>query len=273
MPSERNTALIGSSPPVPPFADAEEIPLAAAPIVRVLAQARYRGNVSRMDHTAAARFGDALGDLLPFSESGQAIEVLIGPNGVQQQQAGTPQWIFHDGGDRRVTLTGSWMAYDLGPYSSRDEYTAELSRIFDTLATTIGNVAIGRIGVRYINRIDEPDTLRRLPELVRSELLGLLAAPTHTEKVIHSLSEALFKLDNAHLQVRHGLLPAGAVLDPTVAPAPRPSWTLDLDAYTDTAPKLSKELATRTRELATIAYNYFHWAMQPEAIALFKGAR
>ena len=28
----------------------------------------------------------------------------------------------------------------------------------------------------------------------------------------------------------------------------------------------------RVRELATIAYNYFHWAMRPEAIALFKGA-
>lgn len=270
VPPERNTALTGSSPPVPPFADAEEIPLAAAPIVRVLTQARYRGNVSRMDQAAADRFGDALADLLPFSENGQAIQILIGPDGVQQQQAGTPQWIFHDGGDRRVTLTGSWIAYDLGPYPGRAAYTEELSRILATLGEIIGAVAVARLGVRYINRIDHPDLLRQLPTLVRSELLGLLAAPNHTEKLLHSLSEALFKLDNAHLQVRHGLLPAGAVVDPTVTPVPRPSWTLDLDAYSDTAPPLGAGLAERTRELATIAYNYFHWAMRPEAIALFK---
>ncbi len=262
--------MTGSSPPVPPFADVEEVPLAAAPIVRVVAQARYGGNASRMTDAAAERFAQAVASWLPFSDRAQGLEVVIGPGGVQQQPGQSVQWTFTDGGDRRVTLTSSWVSYDVGPYESRTRFCADLELIFGTLSGLIGAVPVARLGVRYINQIVAPAALKALPSLVRPQLLGLLSAPEHADVLVHSFTESLFGLGDASLQVRHGLLPAGALVDPTVPAVPRPSWMLDLDAFSETAPALGGPLASRARELASLAYNYFRWAMTQQALALFK---
>lgn len=266
--------MTGSSPPVRPFADAVEIPLEAPPIVRVVAQARYGGNASRMDDDAAQGFARAIADWLPFFDRAQAVELLIGPNGIHQQEAAQgAQWIFHDGGDRRVTLTSGWVSYDLGPYDSRTGFCADLARIFAALHEHIGSVPVGRLGIRYINQISEPDALTQLPRLVRRELLGVLQAPEQAEALVHSLTETLFRLGDANLQARHGLMPAGVLVDPTVKITPRASWVLDLDAFTEDAPPLGGELAERARELAALAYNYFRWAMTEDALKLFKGVQ
>lgn len=261
-----------SSPPVRPFADAVEIPLDASPIVRVVAQARYRGNASRMDDAAGEKFKAIVADWLPFADRAQAVELLIGPNGIQQQEAAqAAQWIFHDGGDRRVTLTAGWASYDVGPYDSRTAFCADLRRIFGSLQDLVGAVPVGRLGIRYINQISDAETLTNLPRLVRRELLGVLQAPEQAEALVHSFTESLFRLGDAGLQARHGLMPAGVLVDPTVKIVPRASWVLDLDAFTEQAPPLSTDLADRATQLAAVAYNYFRWAMTEEALKLFKG--
>ena len=264
--------MTGSSPPVRPFTDAAEMPLAAPPIVRVVAQARYRGNASQMDDDAAQKFAGIVAEWLPFLDRAQAVELLIGPNGIHQQEAAQgAQWILHDGGDRRVTLTSGWVSYDVGPYESRTGFCTDLGRIFSALHEQIGPVPIGRLGIRYINQISEPDVLAQLPRLVRRELLGVLQAPEQAEALVHSLTESLFRLGDANLQARHGLMPAGVLVDPTVKITQRASWVLDLDAFTEDTPPLGGELAERARELAALAYNYFRWAMTEDALKLFKG--
>lgn len=266
--------MTGSSPPVVgPFTDVEELPLDAAPIVRVLAQARFAGLVTKINADTAAAFGDALAEWLPFVNPSQGIELIIGPNGVQQSSSQLAQWEYHDGGARRVTLTSGWVSYDLGEYDSRTAFAADLIRIFGALSPLIGAVPVARLGVRYINQIDNPDSILRLPTLIRREILGPLATPHHEQTLVHTFTETLLRTGNTHLQVRNGLLPAGALIDPTVTPVPRPCWTLDLDAYTDQAPGLGEPLAVRATELASVAYNYFRWAITDEALKLFKGAQ
>lgn len=264
-------AVTGSSPPAEPFANAQEVPLRDAPIVRVLAQARFAGSVARINDAAAQQLSDALGDWLPFINPTRGVELLIGPNGVQQQAGQTAQWEYHDGGQRRITLTSSWISYDLGPYDSRTAFAADLDRIFTVLHRITGPVPVARLGVRYINQIDDAESILRLSRLVRREILGPLATPSHEQTLVHTFTETLLRRGSEYLQVRNGLLPAGALIDPTVPPVPRPSWTLDLDAYSDQAPMLGPDLARRAVELATLAYNYFRWAITEEALQLFKG--
>jgi uncharacterized protein (TIGR04255 family) len=165
------------------------------------------------------------------------------------------------------------VSYDIGPYERRQQFRDDLSRVFGALADALGPILVGRLGVRYVNRIDDASHLNDLDQLVRKALLGPLSAPAQARALVHTLTQSLYDLPNAsaQLQVRNGLVPPGALIDPLVAAVGGPSWVLDLDAFTTDAPPLSEELADHARQLATVAYNYFHWAMTPQALTTFGG--
>jgi len=64
------------------------------------------------------------------------------------------------------------------------------------------------------------------------------------------------------LQVRSGLLPAGAGFDPALKPLADTSWVLDMDAYTTEAgfPFDPDALTTELRSFGETTYAFFRWA-------------
>jgi uncharacterized protein (TIGR04255 family) len=136
-----------------------------------------------------------------------------------------------------------------------------------------------RIGVRFINRVEEPD-LPLLPSLVQAPMLAGLAVPTseHGVTVAHTLSEALYQLPSDRpalldaLQARWGQLPGGATLDPTLPALDMPSWVLDIDSSRAGAAEFTAEEISKVAEqLARRAYRFFRWAVTLDFLKHFGG--
>lgn len=131
------------------------------------------------------------------------------------------------------------------------------------------------MGVRYIDRVSG-EHLARLPELVRPEVLGIRGATIDGGvEVVHTLADALFKLDDAsEFRSRWGLLPTGATYDPGIEPAGEQSWVLDLDHYS--AQPVDFDLAAISGKVATFCdriYRFFRWSVTDEFLDEFGAER
>jgi len=109
----------------------------------------------------------------------------------------------------------------------------EIAVVLHALDSWLDPKVCDRVGVRYIDRATG-EHLAQLAKLVRPEVLGIKRIPTGGGvEVVHTLADALFRLDDAsELRSRWGLLPTGATYDPGIEPAGEQSWVLDLDHYT-----------------------------------------
>ncbi len=267
-----------------PFGDeeVEDVFLPDAPLARVVAQIRYpRLSVLATDDAGANAIAAALRDTYPLLNEAQEVSVTITPEGVSQAPGGGRLWQLRSVDlDWQVSFGPEFVSLDTSAYTSRENFTARLEAVLTCFADKIAPPFAERIGVRYINRVENA-TVDELKELVRPEVLGGLAVPMHTVTMAHSLSEALYNLRPDilkggavmdGLQARWGVLPPGAVLDPTLPPVPTSSWVLDLDSFrVGKADFAADAIAGEVRNLAERAYRYFRWVVTPTFLTRFGG--
>ncbi len=253
-----------------------EVPLADAPLARVLAQVRFpRLTALATGAETANAFAGAMRYGYPILTEQREVAVTITPEGVTQAPGAARVWQLRSADEQwQISFGDTFLAVDTAAYSSRSDFTARLVDAWTQFARVVEPPFVERVGVRYINRIDDDLNLTDLPRLVRSEVLGEVgAAQTGGVRLVHSVHEALYDLDAGDgLHARWGVLPPGAVLDPTIQPVPGPSWFLDLDAFRqgrhDVAPL---EVGQRVQELAERAYRYFRWVITPHFLTRFQG--
>ena len=137
--------------------------------------------------------------------------------------------------------------------------------LLDALAKTIRPSLATRVGFRYVNRLESPDDLISLGELVHSELIGILANQLKGQ-VEQTISQAQCKTAEGLLLVRWGMLPPGVSHDPDMAPpANSPSWMLDIDSITTEGMSKSafepEKLTSLVDSMANRAYSFFRWSI------------
>jgi uncharacterized protein (TIGR04255 family) len=216
----------------------------------------------------------------PLLSEGRDITVTLTPEGVSQQPGPNRTWQLQDAEQEwQVTFGGEFVSVHTSAYTKRDDFIARLAQVAERFVEVVRPPFTERVGVRYINRLDESD-LPALPKLVRKEMLGGLAVPTaeHGVAVTHTLSEALYDLSPKHpdvgdgLHVRWGQLPPGAVLDPVLPAVDAPTWVLDLDSFRVRKDEFSSAtISAEARELADRAYRFFRWAVTEEFLLRFDG--
>lgn len=253
-----------------------EVPLGAAPLVRVISQIRFpRLAAIATDDTVVKTFISAMAPEYPVLSEQSEISVTITPEGVSEAPSGGRLWQLQSGdGAWTVSVADSFLAVDTSMYSSRAQFRERVTEAWRRFEEIVNPPAIERIGVRYINRIADRSTLQDLPSLVRDEVLGgVTVAMAEGVSLGHSMHEALYHLGKADgLQVRWGVLPPGAVLDPTLPAVSEPSWVLDLDAFCQRRMDSTTEIvSSQIEELAVRAYNYFRWVVKPAFLDRFKG--
>jgi uncharacterized protein (TIGR04255 family) len=244
----------------------EEVLLPASPLVNVIAQVRFPA-VMRIeaDKGFVATFQEAIRQDYPILRAERQLGVMIGPAGVQPQDAGT-LWRFEakDPDAWQVTLAPAFVSLSAKRYTRRSDFLARLTVVLHALEGWLAPNVCDRIGVRYVDRVTG-DSLSRLGRLVRSEVLGVAgeAAGMGQVEIVHALSDTLFQLDDStQLRGRWGRLPAGATYDPGIEPAREPSWVLDLDHSTSQAEDF--DLAAITGKVALFCdriYTFFRWAV------------
>jgi uncharacterized protein (TIGR04255 family) len=257
---------------VTPFGEeeVEEVHLPRAPLVRALAQVRFPKMLSLATEAGVGEVQEALRHAYPILNQEKTMGVLITPNGVAPSPQETEAvWRLQSKDSTwTVSLGTTFVALDTNAYVSRDDFCCRLEEVLQVIARTVEPVVAERVGLRYTDRLDEPEQLRSLQELVRPEILGGYAvALPEGVSLGHTLCESSYTLEGGQLIARWGVLPAGAVIDPGVPPVSRQSWILDLDVFRVARVDFDvAELDATIRRFADQAYRFFRWAVTDDLL-------
>ena len=252
--------------PATPFGvSPERILLEADPLVRVLAQIRFAPVLSIREQRFVAPFQEAIRDAYPLVQQEMQQHVAPGVGG-ELQLGETVLWRFTDAeGNWQVTLAQDFVALVCDDYSDRTDFVARLRETLSAVGDQVRPVLTSRVGVRYTNRLSDTEKLDRLSDFVRPALQGVANAELGGGTAVSELTQAEFTTNSVSLNGQWGHLPAGATHDPSIEALDRPSWILDLDAYSASAVPFDPEVcADEAERFAGLVYGFFRWAVSDE---------
>jgi uncharacterized protein (TIGR04255 family) len=263
-----------------PFAVAEpgNIPLPSAPLVRTIAQVKFPHltQFTINEDVVASGVAAALAEHYPLMEVGQEVSVTITSEGVSENRSATRLWRLASG-DRawQISFSGTFVSIDTTNYVRRTDFAQRLAHAWAALNQHVSVPYIERLGVRYINQLTDLDHLKRLPALLRTEVLGVSMAHSSDEaELVSALNEAQYRFpDGGAFHARWGLLPVGASIDSARPAYNYPTWMLDMDSFRQFAPgsQHGENLYEDVRALALRGYQFFRWAVTGEFLSAFGG--
>lgn len=256
----------------------DEVPLPNAPLVSVIAQVRFPEIISVSKPEFVAGFQEAIRRRYPVARPERQMQAVITPQGVSAAGEPATVWRFHDRQDAwHVSLASGFVALDSRAYESRQDFIERLEEVLVAVSEHIAPAVYDRLGLRYVDRVElsEPTGRLALAPLVRSEIAGVTTAELGEDATIeHSLCDSVFRLQDATLHARWGLLPPGAAIDPLgVGAVESASWILDLDMFRLGPGDFDvRELVAMTSDFSHQIYRFFRWAVDSEFLRRFGGA-
>ncbi|TFC87168.1 TIGR04255 family protein [Cryobacterium sp. TmT2-59] len=213
----------------------------------------------------AQAFGVTLSEY-PLYSSTPEMTFSVGPTGVQQHEVGTVhQWSSIDR-KRHVSLGKTFLSIYTQDYPGWPDFAEHLRVVLDLLQANVDIRYVERVGVRYLNRIADPELMGRLGELVTPQVLGYQSLPTPASAdvvLLQNLNQAQFSVGGGILQVRSGVMAPGTTLDPSVAPVPGPSWILDIDAMIEVNAAFDLEgVLAQAGRMSDAAYDFFKFIIK-----------
>jgi uncharacterized protein (TIGR04255 family) len=244
----------------------KEVPLKAAPLVRVLTQIKFPLLLAVTDAQSVAPFQDRIRGVYPIGDKETIQRLQVSTESPQQPLKTEAEsiWRFQDLDKHwRVSLGATFLALETTHYTSRKDFIDRITFLAAALERTLNPQITTRVGLRYIDRI-ENDAVAKIGDLIRPEVLGSysLFAPA----VRHILSYAEFRTEeSATLTARWGMLPAAGTIDPNVLePIPSQSWILDLDMFSATQGNFGADaLALQLESFAQRIYAVFRFMVTP----------
>lgn len=248
------------------LAPVEETPLDHAPLAKVLMQVQFSRAPQLVTDAAESLIAELLGRYPVRRRQVTAFPSLV-VNGQPVDMAGAAQpstvLLFSDAAATwQVSVTDTSASLETSDYSSRDDFCGRAEEVLAAVAAVALPPVVDRVGVRYIDRL-VGDQLPRVPELVIPQLQVLCGSVDPALPLHHSITDSLIEIGpTERLQVRSGLLPAGAAFDPALPVVPEPAWLLDMDVYTIQAGFAfdPTALGAQLRRFAETAYAFFRFA-------------
>lgn len=264
--------------PATPFGEpVEEILLTDPPLISVVAQLRFPPIASIASDEFVGPFQEAIRADYPVLRQEHEVRFAFTQAGATSEQAGVV-WRFTDvDGAWAASLASSFLALETSSYVDRDDFVARWKALLDALAATIAPATFDRFGLRYVDRVllDDVGGLDALGTLVRPEVRGIATCELGPDgELVHSISDAEFKVAGSVLHGRWGVLPPNAQLLPLRDdPIDQPTWLLDLDMYTEDAAGFEPDpVAQLTSEFADRIYRFFRWAVELDLLRHYGGA-
>jgi uncharacterized protein (TIGR04255 family) len=249
-----------------------EVPLPRSPLIRVVSQIRFPMITSIEDAQFIGRFQEAIRAKYPVLRQERTASIVIGGGGPSASRQ-TVLWRFSDtSGKWRVTLSSEFLAVETQAYVSRDDFLDQASYLFAALKRCFSIETIDRIGIRYIDRVVDPE-LQDICQLVRREVLGILSSPL-AANVHRSLSECLMTHESgASIQARWGRLPPHVTIDPSAIEAiDEQSWILDIDMYRAETMSFDHEvIIAELRGYCETIYAFFRWVVTDSFLTTYGG--
>lgn len=241
----------------------KKIRLINPPLALVLCQVRWPDFTHLQgDLTEVARaFGSAL-DGYPVVSSLHEVAYTITPEGVTQAPGERiHQWRSVDGA-WHISLSRRFASLYCTAYTSFPHFLERLEPVLEAIEAQIEIPLIERLGVRYVNRVADARLVDDLRAYVRPEVLGYASLPGKTQdaQLVSNANQARYEFEDAVLQVRSGLVPAGETVDPAVPPLQQPSWVLDLDASSERMEPFDvPAILVEAGRLSDLDYDFFKY--------------
>lgn len=251
----------------------EEVALARAPLVCVIAQIRFSEVLAVATDEFVAPFQQAILSKYPLLTHGKVQQTIFESSGsisIRTEKV----WRFANLENTwTVSLSQTFLALETNSYTSRVDFLARLREAVSALIKHINPAMVDRLGVRYIDRIGG-EAMHQIRSLVRDEICGIAGLPQFNQQNF-SITENKFNLPHATLVARWGQLAKNVGLDPLIIPAlDTPSWILDLDMSTldHTSVNVDVEaIINRAQSFSERIYTFFRWVVTDDFLAFYGG--
>ncbi len=254
-----------------PFGPAiPSVPLPNSPLSFVVAQVRFPVVASIADQAFVGPFQERIRNTYSDLRREEESQLTIGPAGVQAQQPGIV-WRFTDDDDNwEVALAPEFLALATNSYTDRADFLGRLGVLLEALGAWINPRKVRRLGVRYIDRVEE-EHLDSIGQLVRPEVLGPMTVTDSSDvQLQHSLTDCQYQFsDETAMRARWGFLPPKATFDPAIDPIESSSWFLDLDASHGERPFDPIAIQDQVQLFSDRIHRYFRWATTDEFLVTF----
>jgi uncharacterized protein (TIGR04255 family) len=257
---------LGGEPPA-------EVPLAQAPLVRVVAQIRFPPILAIGTPDRVADFQEAIRDAYPILREERVAQLMFPAPGGVPSVGGALIWRFHDQEPRwrwRASLAVDYLALETRDYASRKDFLSRLRVVVSALEKSFNPREAQRAGVRYIDRL-AGDGYDRVTDFFRPAVLGI----TQTElrpAAKQIVMQAVLDTEEGQILARWGQLPANVTVEPDIDTVDTPSWVLDLDMFTPSPQQFeTEELLAKAERFAERIYSVFRWMVNDDFLRFHGG--
>lgn len=248
-----------------------DVLLEDAPLVRVLCQVRFSATPELVDDESERVLARLLAPYLPVRGMVQGMVLPLPgfPDGAGKLEH---MRTFEDAeGHWKASVAPDFIALETSRYRRRDDFLDMVRPVLEALTEVATPPRVNRVGMRYTDRIEDP---QGLSDLANPALLGILPELADSDVMENQVLQTLLvdSATSSKVQVRSLFLPPGTGFDPSITPVPQRSWVLDIDAFTEQPRGWDADVLLDVIEsLAKRAYQVFHWAATDEFRARFKG--
>jgi uncharacterized protein (TIGR04255 family) len=253
--------------------------LERAPLAQALAQVRFPLVAAFETLTGIAALQDQLIETFPYMEQKyvQGIGLLVGPGGIAASEGqSNMNWEFTDDEGRLLVIAPGSATLSVGDqYKGVEEFAERFSKVVGALGHDKRLRRIDRLGVRYLSLAEQPlGDEQAWTRWFRPEIVGwagsdvvsgsaLISSLTQIQLAAPSADASLQELGDVQGLVRHGLVPAGAVIE---GMPPKEvgqlSYLLDFDMSVNTPQAFDpKSVSNQFRALHTQIDRFFCWAL------------
>jgi uncharacterized protein (TIGR04255 family) len=183
-----------------------EVPLAHAPLVRVLSQIRFPTILAIADAATVAPFQERVRAAYPLTDKQVIQRVAVALTGSPAAVQSEGIWRFQDLEKHwRVSLAPSFLALETVAYTSRSDFLNRMTTLIGALEQTINPRVSQRIGLRYIDRI-EGAAFDQVDELIKPEFLGP-SRSVFAEAAQYIMTESVLSAAEGAISTHWGMLP------------------------------------------------------------------
>lgn len=246
-----------------------EVHLERAPIVRTLSQVRFSPVPELVDDESERELARLLRDDYPVRGWAEGVSIPI-PPAVDKVRAEKFRTFEDTEGLWKITVSPEFLALETQGYGRREDFLKRMRDALSAVSEVRRPPKVTRVGLRYTNRIEDPQGISRL---VNPTLLGWLPELEDGATLQHQVSQTMLKhpSDGSRILVQSLLLPPGAVFDPTIKASEKPSWVLDIDAFDERSQSFGTELLGTVERLAIHSYQVFYWSVNEDFRNEYRG--
>jgi uncharacterized protein (TIGR04255 family) len=230
-----------------------------------LAQLKYPPIQRFFEDTFMVGIREALATEYPLVTTEQAMNIVIGPQGIGQTPGANMLRFTSIDSRWSVVLSSEFVSLETREYTNVNDLATRFASVLRYIDNYFNPRHQLRIGLRYINELrhSNGDSYDAWKRFLNPELLGLAAQGILGGRIEQTIGEVLTRRADGHLLVRHGFL-RGTTITPTLN---RPAKTghfylLDLDYYNETPVKFDVEVPIeQLRKYNDILYRVFRWSI------------